>query len=116
SWHNARALDPEGAWGGLTLAIAYATEAHLFITNLNQSPFNVGTRLMLEDFTRAQVADLNSRYNFPLQGEDEIDRFHHLLGGHPYLVQRSLREMASRGMSLADFTTQADRDEGFLGD
>src|SRR5262249_53660384 len=45
SWHNKRALDPEGPWQRLTLAIAYATEAHLFITDLNQSPFNVGTRL-----------------------------------------------------------------------
>ena len=51
SWHNRRALDPSGPWSRLTLAIAYATEAHLFITDLNQSPFNVGTRLTLEDFT-----------------------------------------------------------------
>src|SRR5438876_10938082 len=39
SWHNKRALDPHGPWARLTLAIAYATEAHLFITDLNQSPF-----------------------------------------------------------------------------
>jgi serine/threonine protein kinase len=61
SWHNKRALDPAGPWHRLTLAIAYATEAHLFITDLNQSPFNVGTRLQLEDFTLAQIADLNER-------------------------------------------------------
>jgi len=36
SWHNKRALDPAGPWRRLTLAIAYATEAHLFITDLNQ--------------------------------------------------------------------------------
>ena len=34
SWHNERALDPAGPWSRLTLAIAYATEAHLFITDL----------------------------------------------------------------------------------
>ena len=50
SWHNERALDPDGPWGRLTLCIAYATEAHLFINDLNQSPFNVGTRLSLDDF------------------------------------------------------------------
>ena len=44
SWHNERALDPSGPWSNLTIAIAYATEAHLFITDINQSPFNVGTR------------------------------------------------------------------------
>jgi hypothetical protein len=61
SWHNQRALDPAGPWSRLTLAIAYATEAHLFITDQNRSPFNVGTRLELEDFTFEQVAELNRR-------------------------------------------------------
>ena len=61
SWHNERSLNPDGPWGRLTLAIVYATEAHLFITDLNQSPFNVGTRLTLEDFTFEQVAELNGR-------------------------------------------------------
>ena len=72
SWHNERALDPDGPWSRLTLAIAYATEAHLFITDLNQSPFNVGTRLTLEDFTLEQVADLNRRYGAPLRDEAEV--------------------------------------------
>ena len=61
SWHNARSLDPAGPWPRLTLALAYATEAHLFITDIHQSPFNVGTRLVLEDFTLAQMAELNRR-------------------------------------------------------
>src|SRR5208283_2041067 len=59
SWHNERALDPTGPWSSLTTAIAYATEARLFITDLNQSPFNIGTRLALEDFTALQAAELN---------------------------------------------------------
>src|SRR6267378_6445398 len=62
SWHNERALDPQGPWSRLTLAIAYATEAHLFITDVNQSPFNVGTRLTLDDFDLKQLIDLNQRY------------------------------------------------------
>ena len=45
SLHNERAFDPDGPWTRLTLAIAYATEAHLFITDLNRSPFNVGIRI-----------------------------------------------------------------------
>src|SRR5262249_9128197 len=75
SWHNRRALDPTGPWRQLTLAIAYATEAHLFITDLNQSPFNVGTRLHLEDFTFEQVEELNRRYDSPLGGKAELATF-----------------------------------------
>jgi serine/threonine protein kinase len=116
SWHNKRALDPEGPWQRLTLAIAYATEAHLFITDLNQSPFNVGTRLSLEDFTLEQVAELNRRYGTPLGDRIELARYYHLVGGHPYLVRRGLYEMATHNIRLATLEAQANDDDGPFGD
>jgi hypothetical protein len=116
SWHNERALEPEGPWRRLTLAIAYATEAHLFISDVNQSPFNVGTRLTLDDFTLEQIADLNTRYGSPLRDDVELSRYARLVGGHPYLVRRGLHEMVSSGMDLGGFAAQADQDEGFYGD
>jgi class 3 adenylate cyclase len=116
SWHNRRSLDPAAPWARLTLAIAYATEAHLFITDLNQSPFNVGTRLALFDFDQAQMADLNRRYGSPLHTEGEISRFQSLIGGQPYLSCRGLDEMASQGMEIASFEVQAATEEGLFGD
>jgi DNA-binding winged helix-turn-helix (wHTH) protein len=116
SWHNKRALDPDGHWNRLTLAIAYATEAHLFITDLNQSPFNVGTRLQLEDFSFAQVCDLNTRFGVPLRDEKEAKRFYALVGGHPYLVHRGLAEMAAHGLPLTDLVAQAISNDGCYGD
>jgi hypothetical protein len=116
SWHNERALDPSGPWSALTLVIAYATEAHLFITDMNQSPFNVGTRLTIEDFSPLQVAELNRRHRSPLQSHDEENRFVRLLGGHPYLVRRALHELATQGLDLDTFEAQADSDEGVFGD
>jgi hypothetical protein len=116
SWHNERALDPTGPWSRLTVVIAYATEAHLFIADINQSPFNVGTRLALEDFTPVQVADLNRRYHSPVKSQDELNRFTRLVGGHPYLVRRGLHELATRKLSFDAFEDQAARDEFFYGD
>ena len=116
SWHNERALDPRGPWSRLTLAMAYATEAHLFITDINQSPFNVGTRLTLDDFTFSQVADLNQRYGAPLQTEAEIEEFFTLLGGQPYLVRRGFNELAAGTVSFSEFKADADKDEGVFGD
>jgi len=116
SWHNERALDPEGPWSRLTLAIAYATEAHLFITDINQSPFNVGTRLTLDDFTFKQVLDLNQRYGSPLQSDAELQEFYALLGGQPYLVRRGFNELAGGSVNFAEFTANADKDEGVFGD
>src|SRR5262249_17398779 len=109
-------LDPTGPWARLTLAMAYATEAHLFISDVNQSPFNVGTRLALDDFTFEQVADLNGRYGTPLQTQNELQSFFALVGGQPYLVRRGLNDLAQGTVTFADFTAHADRDEGVFGD
>jgi class 3 adenylate cyclase len=116
AWHNERALDPAGPWARLTLAIAYATEAHLFITDVNQSPFNVGTRMELQDFTFDQVSELNRRYGGPLRDDAEVARYYRLVSGHPYLVRRGLHEMTAHGLDLESFEMQADRDEGIFGD
>jgi DNA-binding SARP family transcriptional activator len=116
SWHNRRALDPAGPWSRLTLAIAYATEAHLFITDNNQSPFNVGTRIALEDFTPAQVTELNGRYGAPLRSSEDLSRFYALFNGQPYLVRRGFDEMVGRRADLATLEAQGDRDEGPFGD
>ncbi|HLK60419.1 MAG TPA: AAA-like domain-containing protein [Chthonomonadaceae bacterium] len=116
SWHNLRAFDPDGLWNRLTLAMAYATEVRLFIADLNQSPFNVGARLTLEDFTSDQVDDLNRRHGEPLRSEAERERFYNLLSGHPYLTRKGLAEMTARGLDMATLAAQADRDEGPFGD
>ena len=116
SWHNARTLQPHLPWSRLTQAIAYATEAHLFITDLNQSPFNVGTRVALEDFTIAQVAELNRCYASPLRTDEELKRFFQLVNGQPYLVNRGLYEMVQHGWALPAFVAQVSTEEGLFGD
>jgi class 3 adenylate cyclase len=116
TWHNRRAAEPTGPWHKLTLALAYATEAHLFISDLNQSPFNVGTRLQLQDFDSVELGELNARYGSPLRSMQERDRFYSLLGGHPYLVRRGMDALATARATLDQLEAEADRDEGPFGD
>jgi len=116
SWHNERSLDPEGPWQKLTLAIAYATEPHMFITDMNQSPFNVGTRIVLADFDLENVAELNQRHGDPLKNRDEVKKFYTLLGGQPYLTRRGLNEISSKQISVSEFESQAAKDDGPFGD
>lgn len=116
AWHNERAFDTTGPWSRLTLAIAYATEAHLFIADLNQSPFNVGTRLTLDDFTPAQVDEVNACCDHPLNTPEERQEFFTLVGGCPYLVRRGLHDMATRSLTWAEFALQAAQEEGCYGD
>ena len=116
SWHNSRSTEPDGPWNKLTVVIAYATEAHLFIQDLNQSPFNVGRRLELEDFNLQQVVDLNGRYGGPLKTYSEVEELHELLGGQPYLIRRALDALATGKASFTSLMEQADQEEGPFGD
>ncbi|HZT43227.1 MAG TPA: AAA-like domain-containing protein [Chthonomonadaceae bacterium] len=112
SWHNERSFHPTGPWGHLTLAMAHATEAHLFISDLDQSPFNVGTRLTLTDFTIKHVAELNRRYGSPLRDPVEVSRYFAFVGGSPYLVRRGLHEMVTQRLDLPAFETQTWQEDG----
>jgi serine/threonine protein kinase len=100
SFHEKRVLEPGGPWQNLTLCIAFATEGHLLIRDLNRSPFNVGTRILLEDFTREQVARLNDLHGGPLRNQPEITQFTLHFGGQPYLTRRGLYEMVTRSWGL----------------
>jgi hypothetical protein len=116
SWHNERAVDPDGPWKRLTIAIVYATEAHLFITDQNQSPFNVGTRLELHDFGIEQVEKLNHLYKDPIQSPEDLKRFYALLNGQPYLTRRGFYELTNQGKSVDRLIEVAESDEGPFGD
>lgn len=116
AWYNERRFEPTGPWADLTIVIGYATEAHLFIKDHNQSPFNVGTRLELADFTPEQVADMNRRYGSPLRSDVECAAFYQLVGGHPYLVRRCLYALQKDKISLSDFDAIADREDSPVGD
>jgi hypothetical protein len=114
SWHNRRALDPAAPWRRLTLALAYATEPHLLMRDVNQSPFNVGVRVDLQDLTDAEVMALNECYGSPLDAA-ALARLGALVGGHPYLLQCAFPDL-TRGVTLEVMETNAARESGPLGD
>jgi class 3 adenylate cyclase len=115
SWHNSRATEPDGPWSRFTVVLGYATEAHLFIQDLNQSPFNVGRQLDLQDFDVSAVSELNRRYDSPLNPE-QIVKLMGLIGGQPFLVRRALDVVARGTLSFDELLATADRDDGAFGD
>jgi hypothetical protein len=113
SWHNNRATVP--AWKQLDLALVTSTEPYQLIDNLNQSPFNVGEVIELNDFADDQVTELNSRHNAPFNAADR-QKLMALLGGHPYLVRRALYLVASQRLSVSELFDHATDDRGPFGD
>jgi len=119
SWHNDRAVGflskGKSCWKQLDMVLVTSTEPYQLIENLNQSPFNVGQTIELEDFDSDQVADLNNRHGSPLNN-DELGKLMTLLSGHPYLVRRALYLVASRQMSVRDLFARAADERGPFGD
>lgn len=113
AWHNKRAND--NAWKGLDLALVTSTEPYEFITDLNQSPFNVGEVIELHDFTFPQVVDLNARHGKPLNASD-IHLLVDLLNGHPYLTRKALYLIATKQYSPTRLFSTAIDDNGPFGD
>ena len=116
SWHGERAFDQSGPWNRFTVVIAYATEAHLFIKNLAQSPFNVGTRIELDDFTLEQVHEMNRRYASPLSTATGVSKLYALVGGHPYLVRRCLHELVTSGSGITKLRNRFEHSDMLLND
>jgi hypothetical protein len=113
-WHNNRAM--EANWDNLHLVLGHATDPALWIENLNESPFNVGERLRLGDFTPDEVADLNTRHGSPLRKPEEIAGLMELVGGHPYLIRQALYVLAAERWPLARLHEDAGKDNGPFGD
>lgn len=114
SWYNARSIpSSDNPLTRLMIIMSYSTEARLFITNLNQSPFNVGTRIELQDFSREQVRELCGMHNLPLD-DANLDRLMNLVGGHPYLVRRCLYECAVRQMTISRLEVEAHNEVGLF--
>lgn len=112
-WHNSRAMNE--TWDNLDLIMAISTEPHLLISDVSQSPFNVGTRIRLHDFEVAQVADLNRRYRSPL-AEAELPAFMEFFNGHPYLTRKALYTMVSHGVRWVELTSIATGEDSPFGD
>src|SRR5262249_1135661 len=114
AWHNERAVNVR--WARLNLIIAHSTEPHLWIQDINQSPFNVGFPVRVDNFNQAPVFELNDRPNRPPKAFAEIRELIKLLGGQPYLVRQALYVLFDSRLTLAELQNVASNESGPFGD
>ncbi|MGK7925751.1 MAG: AAA-like domain-containing protein [Spirulina sp.] len=101
-------------WGNLRLVIIHSQEPYLQ-KDINQSPFNVGLPIVLEEFTPTQVEELVKRHGLTWTSS-QIEEIMGLIGGHPYLVRLALYHIAAGDLSLAEFLRVAATDAGIYRD
>ena len=111
SWHNQRSESP--LWDGFRLVVAHAGSPAQWITDPNQSTFNVGAQLRLRDFQTAEALRLNSLYNHPVPS-DRIEELLEWVSGHAYLLRAALCVMAERSLSIEQLEAVAFERDGPL--
>ena len=112
-WHNNRAMND--LWENLDIVLVISTEPHLLISDVTQSPFNVGLKLRLQDFDDNQIRDLNQRHRTPLD-EHELPEFVEYLGGHPYLTRKALYTLITEKMTWSELAQIGSTDHSPFGD
>jgi hypothetical protein len=116
SWHNKRAIPGFQVWKKLNIVLTYSTEAFSFITDLNQSPFNVGMDFNLADFDRTQVEKLNHLHGEPVKTTQEMDDFMYLLQGHPFLVRKAFYILTCQSFTVDSLMQRAYDEDGPFSD
>jgi len=86
--YNARASDP--AYNRLTFVLLGVAAPADLIKDPNRTPFNIGHRVDLHEFSRedAQVLQQGLEAVFPEQGKTIFARILYWTNGHPYLTQK----------------------------
>jgi serine/threonine protein kinase len=113
TWHNDRVFGEDFA--RMTLFLSSSTEPYLFIENPHQSPFNVAEVISLQDFTRAEVDELNRRHHSPLS-QHQLGNLMDLVNGHPFLTRVALYKVATGKIDMNTLLARATEDTGPFGD
>jgi hypothetical protein len=86
------ALPDDDVWPNLRWVLATSSEPRLFITNLKESPFNIGTRVELARFDAEDVKTLIANNQLALPWS--VTELYRITGGQPYLTHLVLYEIA----------------------
>lgn len=102
-WHEKGKIDH--SWAKLKLILAHSTEVYIPL-DINQSPFNAGVPILLEEFDVSQVATLASLYQLNWD-MTQIGKLMDLVGGHPYLVRLAMYQIKTVSLTLEQFLQEA---------
>lgn len=106
SWYEEAKRFP--IWQKLRLVVIHSTEIYVPL-QLNQSPFNVGLPIQLEDFNLAEVHQLAQRYGLNWQDNTSIQgkQLMSIVGGHPALLNLALYHLSREEITMSQLIETA---------
>ena len=99
SWHEK--AKTHQCWSQIKLILSHSTEAYVPL-DINQSPFNAGIPILLEEFDSNRVEALASLYQLDWN-KIQVKQLMDLVGGHPYLVRLAMYQIKTNYLSLEQF-------------
>jgi hypothetical protein len=102
-------------WTKLRLVLVHSKEVYIPL-NINQSPFNVGLSIELQEFTPEQVQILVARHQRLNWTDAEVEKLMNMVGGHPYLVRLALYHVQNQHTTLEQLLQTAPTDAGIYSD
>lgn len=93
-------------WQKLRLLIVHSTEVYIPL-QLNQSPFNVGLPIQLDNFSQEEVQQLARRYGLQWQDGQEAKQLMATIGGHPALVHLAIYHLSQGDTTLSQLLETA---------
>ena len=109
SWYEDAKRTP--VWQNLRQIVVHSTEVYISL-GVNQSPFNVGLPIELQNFDLSQVEELAQKYQLDWQENAQAKQLIDLVGGHPALIQIALYNLSQKEMTLAQLLGTASTQQG----
>ncbi len=108
SWHEKAKISE--IWKKLRLVTAHSTEVYIPL-DMNQSPFNAGVPVELQEFESQQIYDLARLHGLDWN-EVQLRELISAIGGHPYLVRLAMYEISFGKIPLTQLLENAASESG----
>jgi AAA-like domain len=108
SWHEKGKISE--IWQQLRIAIAHSTEVYIPL-DINQSPFNAGVSIELQEFNLEQVQTLANLHQLNWHN-NQVEQLMTIVGGHPYLVRLAMYEISCKKITLDGLLKNAATEAG----
>ena len=108
SWHEKGKTS--NVWKQLRLVLSHSTEVYIPL-DLNQSPFNAGIPVELEEFNQQQIENLATKYGVNPQ-DNLLTELRTMVGGHPYLLRLAMYNIATGKTNFPDLLESAATEAG----
>ena len=102
-------------WKKLRLVLVHSKEVYIPL-NINQSPFNVGLSIELQEFNQEQVQVLVERHQGLNWIDTQVEKLMDMVGGHPYLVRLALYHLQHQDITLEQLLQTAPTEAGIYKD